>query len=107
APVQASLEVVEIVIGHAATRGWVSLRSTHPQAEHAMLSPPSISCVIDPRRRMGWSAAKRGTTRIDGQRRQSRLPSVPPMRRPSIQYSGVVLRSCPPPEYLAAQHRAA
>ena len=46
-PAEAILEIVEIVIGHAATPECVSLRSTHPrrpalEAEHAMLSPPSI-----------------------------------------------------------------
>src|SRR5215467_2435718 len=57
-PAEAILEIVEIVIGHAATRGCVSLRSTHPRRpalrrNTRMLSPPSIPCVTDPRRRMG------------------------------------------------------
>src|SRR5215468_11690861 len=57
-PAEAILEIVEIVIGHAATPECVSLRSTHPrrpalEAEHAMLSPPSIPCVTGPRRKMG------------------------------------------------------
>src|ERR1700747_1728889 len=43
-PAEAILEIVEIVIGHAAPRGCVSLRSTHPrlpalEAEHADAIP--------------------------------------------------------------------
>src|SRR5215469_15970665 len=46
-PAEAVLEIVEIVIGHAATPECVSLGSTHPrrpalETKHAMLSPPSI-----------------------------------------------------------------
>src|SRR6516162_54096 len=43
-PVESILEIVEILIGHASTRGCVSLRSTHPrlpalEAEHADAIP--------------------------------------------------------------------
>src|SRR6516164_677659 len=66
-PAEAILEIVEILIGHAATPESVSLRSTHPrrpalEAEHAMLSlPASMRDRSAPQN--GLSAAKQRATR--------------------------------------------
>src|SRR5215472_3703212 len=101
APVQASLEVIEIVIGHDATRGCVSLRSTHSRRNTRCYPLPASPCVLGPRRE--W--IERSETRNDWDRQTALgmpLLSVPICAAHRSQYSGVVLRSCPPPEYLAA-----
>src|SRR5262249_60993892 len=95
APVQASLEVIEIVIGHDATRGCVSLRSTHSRRNTRCYPLPASPCVLGPRRE--W--VERSETRNDwddGQRWEC-TPERAHMRRPSIQYSGAVCRASPPP----------
>src|SRR5256886_8386706 len=106
-PAESILEIVEIVIGHVATRGCVSLRSTHPrlpalEAEHADAIPSQHPMRDRSAPQNGLSAAKQGATR-DRRTGPGMAPCEHvPMRRASAQYSGVVLRSCPPPEYLAA-----
>src|SRR5258708_9938539 len=69
-PAESILEIVEIVIGHVATRGCVSLRSTHPRlpapaAEHPDATPSHhpIRSRYAPQHCV--SAAKQGATRID------------------------------------------
>src|SRR6516165_12222490 len=74
-PAEAILEIVEIVIGHAATRGCVSLRSTHPrrpafEAEHADAIPSQHPMRDRSAPQNGLSAAKQGAIRIDERRRE-------------------------------------
>jgi len=81
-PAEAILEIVEIVIGHAATRGCVSLRSTHPrrpafEAEHADAIPSQHPMRDRSAPQNGLSAAKQGATRIDERRREWRILSMP------------------------------
>src|SRR5215471_2478053 len=81
APVQASLEVVKIVIGHAATRGCVSLRSTHSRRNTRCYPLPASPCVLGPRRE--W--VERSETRNDWDRRTAlgmlllSVPICPPI----------------------------
>src|SRR6266436_9850903 len=80
-PAEAILEIVEIVIGHAATRGCVSLRSTHPrrpalEAEHADAIPSRHPMRDRSAPQNGLSAAKQGATRIDERRREWLRPSA-------------------------------
>jgi hypothetical protein len=70
----------------------------HRALEHENHHTPSKLCIL------GFEPLKQGTKMIDGQRPGFplwRLQSGPYCRQ-SIQYSGVALRSSPPPEYLAA-----
>src|SRR6476620_9866619 len=82
-PAEAILEIVEVVIGHAATRGCVcvSLRSTHPrqpalEAEHADAIPSQHPMRDRSAPQNGLSAAKQGATRVDEWRREWLLASA-------------------------------
>src|ERR1700758_369169 len=80
-PAESILEIVEIVIGHVATRGCVSLRSTHPrlpalEAEHADAIPSPHPMGVRSAPQNGLTAAKQGATRIDERRREWLRPSA-------------------------------
>src|SRR5215470_10896609 len=80
-PAEAILEIVEIVIGHAAARECVSLRSTHPrrpafEAEHADAIPSQHPMRDRSAPQNGLSAAKLEATRIDERRREWLRPSA-------------------------------
>src|SRR5215467_9359338 len=86
-PAEAILEIVEIVIGHAATRGCVSLRSTHPrrpafEAEHADAIPPQHPMRDRSAPQNGLSAAKQersGSTNGAGNGSVRARPYAPPI----------------------------
>jgi hypothetical protein len=80
-PAESILEIVEIVIGHVATRGCVLLRSTHPrlpalEAEHADAIPSQHPMRDRSAPQNGLSAAKQGATRIDERGREWLLAST-------------------------------
>src|SRR6266404_80517 len=80
-PAESILEIVEIVIGHVATRGCVSLRPTHPrlpglEAEHADAIPSQHPMRDRSAPQNGLSAAKQGATRIDERGRERLLAST-------------------------------
>src|SRR5260370_11744502 len=70
-PAESILEIVEIVIGHVATRGCVSLRSTHPrlpglEAEHADAIPSQHPMRDRSAPQNGFSALNQERIRIAG-----------------------------------------
>src|SRR5215470_17456575 len=106
-PAEAILEIVEIVIGHAATRGCVSLRSTHPrrpalEAEHADAIPSQHPMPDRSAPQNGLSAAKQGRPgSTNGARNGSSFrarPYAPPID--PIFGSGIAIM--PPARILAA-----
>src|SRR5262245_52627278 len=86
-PAEAILEIVEIVIGHAVTRGCVSLRSTHPrrpafEAEHADAIPSQHPMRDRSAPQNGLSAAKQersGSTNGAGNGSFRARPYAPPI----------------------------